>query len=106
MKENYESSLAHVLKSEGLWSDNPLDSGGATMKGITLAVFKEWKRNQYLTKDDLKNISDQDVIWTCLSSSSRVVAEISDIKRTEQFKSAVCRASQLCQPFSFSHCFS
>jgi len=61
MKENYESSLAHVLKSEGLWSDNPLDPGGATMKGITFAVFKEWKRNQYLTKDDLKNISDEDV---------------------------------------------
>jgi len=61
MKENYESALAHVLKSEGLWSDNPADPGGATMKGITFAVFKDWKRNPHLTKDDLKNISDQDV---------------------------------------------
>jgi len=61
MKENYESALAHVLKSEGLWSDNPADPGGATMKGITFAVFKDWKRNPHLTKDDLRNISDQDV---------------------------------------------
>ena len=61
MKNNYEAALAHVLKNEGLWSDNPADPGGATMKGITFAVFKEWKRNPHLTKDDLKNISDQDV---------------------------------------------
>lgn len=61
MKENYESALVHVLKSEGLWSDNPQDPGGATMKGITLSVYQEWKRNPHLTKDDLKNVSDQDV---------------------------------------------
>ena len=61
MKNNFDTALAHVLKSEGLWSDNPKDPGGATMKGITFAVFKDWKRNPHLTKDDLKNISDQDV---------------------------------------------
>jgi lysozyme family protein len=61
MKNNFDAALAHVLKSEGLWSDNPKDPGGATMKGITFAVFKEWKSNPHLTKDDLRNISDQDV---------------------------------------------
>lgn len=61
MKNNYDAALQHVLKSEGLWSDNPKDPGGATMKGITFAVFKEWKKNPNLTKDDLRNISDQDV---------------------------------------------
>jgi lysozyme family protein len=61
MKDNFDTALAHVLKSEGLWSDNPQDPGGATMKGITFAVFKEWKRNPHLTKDDLRNISDADV---------------------------------------------
>jgi lysozyme family protein len=61
MKENFDSVLAHVLKSEGGWSDNPADPGGATMKGITFEVFKTFKRNTHLTKDDLKNISDQDV---------------------------------------------
>ena len=35
MKNNYDAALQHVLKSEGLWSDNPADPGGATMKGIT-----------------------------------------------------------------------
>jgi lysozyme family protein len=61
MKNNYEAALAHVLKSEGLWSDNPADPGGATMKGITLVVYRNWKRNPHLTKDDLKNIPDQEV---------------------------------------------
>jgi lysozyme family protein len=61
MKDNFTQSLAFVLQSEGLWTDDPRDPGGATMKGITFAVFKEWKRNPHLTKDDLKNISDADV---------------------------------------------
>jgi len=61
MKENYESALAHVLKSEGGWSDDSTDAGGATMKGVTFAVFKEFKRNPHLTKDDLRNISNQDI---------------------------------------------
>lgn len=59
--KDYNASLLCVLKSEGGWSDNPQDPGGATMKGITFAVFKEWKRNPHLTKDDLRNVSDQDV---------------------------------------------
>jgi len=61
MKENYESALAHVLESEGGWSDDSTDAGGATMKGVTFAVFKEFKRNPHLTKDDLRNISNQDI---------------------------------------------
>jgi len=61
MKENYQSALNHVLQSEGLWSDNPADPGGATMKGITLETYCSWKGNPHISKDDLKNISDQDV---------------------------------------------
>ena len=61
MKENYESALAHVLKSEGLWSDNPQDPGGATMKGITLSVYQEWKRNPHITKEELRVIPDEEV---------------------------------------------
>ena len=61
MKENYESALAHVLKSEGLWSDNPADPGGATMKGITLSVYQEWKRNPHITKEELRVIPDEEV---------------------------------------------
>lgn len=31
------------------------------MKGVTLEVFREFKRNPHLTKDDLRNISDDDI---------------------------------------------
>ena len=61
MKDNYQTALAHVLESEGGWSDDSTDAGGATMKGVTFAVFKEFKRNPHLTKDDLRNISNQDI---------------------------------------------
>jgi len=61
MKDNYQASLNHVLQSEGLWSDNPADPGGATMKGITLSTYQKWKGNPHISKDDLKAISDQDV---------------------------------------------
>ena len=61
MKDNYFTSLQNVLKSEGGWSDNPSDPGGATMKGITLEVYRAWKRNPHITKDELKAIPDVDV---------------------------------------------
>lgn len=61
MKDNFNQSLAYVLQNEGLWSDNPKDPGGATMKGITFAVFKNFKNNPNLTKQDLLHINDQDV---------------------------------------------
>ena len=61
MKNNYVIALQHVLKSEGLWSDNPADPGGATMKGITLAVYREWKRNPHISKDELRVIPDEEV---------------------------------------------
>ena len=61
MKENYQSALNHVLQSEGLWSDNPADPGGATMKGVTLSVYQAWKGNSHISKEDLRNISDQEV---------------------------------------------
>lgn len=57
---NFARSLAAVLQSEGGWSDNPLDPGGCTMKGVTLAVYQAW-RGQSTTAADLQNISDSDV---------------------------------------------
>ena len=61
MQNNFVIALRDVLVSEGLWSDDPTDAGGATMKGITLSVYREWKRNQYITKEQLKEVSDSDV---------------------------------------------
>jgi lysozyme family protein len=60
MKENFNSSLHHVLAHEGGWADHPKDPGGATMKGVTLQVY----RNHFgadKTKDDLRNISDAEL---------------------------------------------
>ena len=61
MLNNFEKSLQYVLASEGLFTDNPLDSGGATMKGITLDTYRLFKKNTHLTPNDLKNISDADI---------------------------------------------
>lgn len=57
---NWPTALAAVLRHEGLWSDHPADPGGATMKGITLATFRE-ARGADRTKEDLRAISDADV---------------------------------------------
>jgi len=57
MDRNFARSLALVLKSEGGWSDNPADPGGATMKGVTLANFRTYVKAD-ATKDDLRNITD------------------------------------------------
>jgi lysozyme family protein len=59
MEANFQRSLAVTLQYEGLWSDNPSDPGGATMKGITLATFRRWFPNA--TKADLKAISAENV---------------------------------------------
>lgn len=56
---SFAASLAFTLQSEGGWSDNPLDKGGATMKGITFATFRQY--NPGATVDDLRNISDGQV---------------------------------------------
>ena len=38
---NFDNAIEHVLKSEGLYSNHPDDSGKATMYGITEAVARE-----------------------------------------------------------------
>jgi len=60
MDRNFARSLALVLKSEGGWSDNPADPGGATMKGVTLANFRRYVKAD-ATKADLRKISDDQV---------------------------------------------
>ena len=56
MDRNFTRSLALVLKSEGGWSDNPKDPGGATMKGVTLDTFRHYVQANG-TKDDLRHIT-------------------------------------------------
>ncbi|MBQ3364044.1 MAG: hypothetical protein IJG42_08870 [Muribaculaceae bacterium] len=46
---------------EGGWSDNPHDHGGATMKGVTIATYTNYRKAKGLpkpTKTDLRNITN------------------------------------------------
>ena len=60
MRDNFERCLAEVLKHEGRWSDHPADPGGATMKGVTIGTFAQFKGRK-VTKAELRAISDADL---------------------------------------------
>ncbi|UVK37628.1 hypothetical protein LHFGNBLO_004691 [Mesorhizobium sp. AR10] len=60
MDRNFARALALVLKSEGGWSDNPADPGGATMKGVTLANFRRYVKAN-AAKAELRKITDEQV---------------------------------------------
>jgi len=60
MDRNFARALSLVLKSEGGWSDNPADPGGATMKGVTLANFRRYVKAD-ATKADLRRITDNQI---------------------------------------------
>lgn len=60
MKRNFRNALKLVLQHEGGWADHPRDPGGATMKGVTLAVYQSYFGVDK-GKDDLRNISDQEL---------------------------------------------
>ncbi|RWM29391.1 glycosyl hydrolase 108 family protein [Mesorhizobium sp.] len=60
MDRNFARALALVLESEGGWSDNPADPGGATMKGVTLANFRRYVKPD-ATKADLRAITDAQI---------------------------------------------
>lgn len=60
MKSNYPMILSHTLAHEGGWADHPKDPGGATMKGVTIAVFRKFK-GRAVTKTELRNISEADL---------------------------------------------
>lgn len=59
MLGNFLSCLPVTLGYEGGWSDHPRDPGGATMKGITLAVYRQYRPGA--SKADLRAISDGEV---------------------------------------------
>ena len=60
-----------ILKWEGGFINDPLDSGGATMKGITIATYTAYRKSKGLhapTVNDLKSISDKE--WTDILKSN------------------------------------
>lgn len=60
MKQNFPTCLNETLVYEGGWSDHKADPGGATMKGVTIAVFRKFK-GRSVTKAELRAISDTDL---------------------------------------------
>lgn len=60
MKENFPPCLNETLVYEGGWSDHKKDPGGATMKGVTIAVFQKFK-GRPVKKEELRAISDADL---------------------------------------------
>jgi lysozyme family protein len=61
MADNFHGCLAFVLTAEGGWTDNPNDPGGCTMRGITLAAYRAWKRNPDVTCAELYVVSAPNV---------------------------------------------
>lgn len=59
---DFRQALQYVLTNEGLWSNHPLDRGGATMWGITLKLASKYG---FDTPDKLRNIDakDRDFIY-------------------------------------------
>lgn len=60
MQSNFAKCLPEILKHEGGWADHPSDPGGATMKGITIGTYRQWK-GRAVTKAELRAISDEEV---------------------------------------------
>lgn len=52
--------VADIKRLEGWpkYTDNPNDLGGPTKGGITLATFREWRRDHTLTAADLRQLSE------------------------------------------------
>jgi lysozyme family protein len=61
MKENYPQALKQVLKYEGGYVDHPKDPGGPTNKGVTQAVYDNWRRSQKLPTQSVRAIADSEV---------------------------------------------
>lgn len=56
MADNFEASLAHVLKHEGGFANRPADPGGATNLGITAATLAR-ARGRPVTEADVRGLT-------------------------------------------------
>lgn len=62
---NLETALKKVLGWEGGFANDPDDSGGPTMKGVTIATYKEYCRRKgrpVPTVNDLKKITNAEIL--------------------------------------------
>jgi lysozyme family protein len=62
VKEN-RFSIEYVLNDEGGFAERASEPGGAVNKGISMLVFREWRRSKGKpdpTLDDLRNLTDEE----------------------------------------------
>src|SRR5262245_50495283 len=57
----FAAALPFVLRWEGGFVNHPNDPGGATNKGITQAVYNDWRRAQGAATQSVQLITDADV---------------------------------------------
>ena len=60
MKDNFEQCLAITLAHEGGWADHPKDPGQATMKGVTIGTYAQFKGRK-VTKAELRAMTDAEL---------------------------------------------
>ncbi len=58
---NFDKALAYVLEHEGGWSDHPRDPGGATMKGVTQAVYDSYRKMRARPPQSVRFITDEEL---------------------------------------------
>jgi lysozyme family protein len=61
MINNYEFSLAQVLKSEGGYVNNPKDPGGETNMGVTKAAWSTWLKRTIMP-GEMAQLTHADII--------------------------------------------
>ena len=58
---SFDVALKYTLQFEGGYVNDPTDKGGQTNKGITKAVYDEYRTKNSLPIQSVKNISDKEV---------------------------------------------
>lgn len=62
MRANFDKALAAVLVHEGGYVNHPRDPGGATNKGVTQAVYDDWRDDKELSRASVKDITPAEVM--------------------------------------------
>lgn len=55
---NYIKLIPYILKWEGGWSNDPVDTGGPTMKGITIATYTAYCNKKGWPSPSLKQLKN------------------------------------------------
>jgi len=61
MITNFAPSLARVLVHEGGYVNDPQDPGGATNRGVTQAVYDDWRSSKGLPHQTVRLLSEAEV---------------------------------------------